>query len=102
MNSSIGGKLKLLRKKKGLSQEQVCEYLHISQSTYARIESGESNSWAIHLEKICAFYDIKPEELLKKENIIIDNIDTNIIVVHTEIINQLSEKLIEQYKLRIN
>ena len=39
---------------------------------------------------------------IKKENIIIDNIDTNIIVVHTEIINQLSEKLIEQYKLRIN
>lgn len=101
MNNSIGNKLKSLRKQKGLSQEQVCEHLHISQSAYARIESGESNSWAMHLEKISAFYNIKPEELIKNENVIIGNIGTNNGVGYAEIVNQLSEKLIELYEERI-
>lgn len=101
MNTNIGNKLKSLRKQKGLSQEQISEHLHISQSAYARIESGESNSWAIHIEKISTFYDIKPEDLIKNENAITDNIGTNNIVIYTEIVNQLSEKLIEQYKIRI-
>lgn len=101
MKNSIGNKLKSLRKQKGLSQEQVCEYLHISQSAYARIESGESNSWSIHLEKISAFYDIKPEELVKNKNVIICNIDTNNGVGNTEVLNQLSEKLINQLEVII-
>lgn len=101
MNNSIGNKLKSLRKQKGLYQEQVSEHLHISQSAYARIENGESNSWAMHLDKISAFYDIKPEELVKNENIIIGNVGTNNGVGYAEIVNQLSEKLIEQYEERI-
>jgi len=40
MNTVVGAKIKYLRKEKGLSQEQVAEYLHVSQSTYARIENG--------------------------------------------------------------
>ena len=40
MNTIVGSKIKALRKEKGLSQEQVADYLHISQSTYARIENG--------------------------------------------------------------
>jgi transcriptional regulator with XRE-family HTH domain len=67
MNNTIGNKLKMLRKQKGLSQEQVSEQLHISQSAYARIEKGESNSWAMHLDKIATLYDIKPEDLVKNE-----------------------------------
>lgn len=44
MNISIGNKLKQLRKSKSMSQEQVADYLHLSQSAYARMESGESHS----------------------------------------------------------
>ena len=37
MNVSIGNNLKNLRKNKGWSQEQVADYLNLSQSAYARI-----------------------------------------------------------------
>lgn len=43
MNNAVAEKIKKFRKSKGLSQEIVAEKLHISQSAYARIESGESN-----------------------------------------------------------
>lgn len=46
MNEIVGEKIKNLRKSRNLSQEEVAEFLHVSQSTYARIESGASNSWA--------------------------------------------------------
>jgi transcriptional regulator with XRE-family HTH domain len=100
MSNSIGNKLKELRKQKGLSQEQVCDFLKISQSAYARIESGESNSWAMHLDKITSLYNIKPEELFMEDKVIINNNQQGG-VGYAETINQLSEKLIEQYDARL-
>ncbi len=44
MNKVIGSKIFELRKLKGWSQVQVAYSLQISQSAYARIERGESNS----------------------------------------------------------
>jgi transcriptional regulator with XRE-family HTH domain len=70
MNEAIGKSLKALRKNKGLSQEVVAEYLNISQSAYSRIETGESNSWSIQLEKLCDFYKITPSKLFDKIKII--------------------------------
>ncbi|HJY13968.1 MAG TPA: helix-turn-helix transcriptional regulator [Flavobacterium sp.] len=67
MNILIGNKLKILRKNKELSQEEAADYLQISQSAYARMESGESGSWANHILKICKIFDIAPEELLRIE-----------------------------------
>jgi transcriptional regulator with XRE-family HTH domain len=65
MNIKVGNKLKFLRKQKGLSQEQVSEYLHISQSAYARIENGVSHSWAMYINEFCELFVIKPEDLVK-------------------------------------
>ena len=101
MNSTIGNKLKKLRKNRSWSQEHVAELLSLSQSSYARIESGESHSWASHLEKICEVFEILPEDLVKNENVIIGNIGTNNGVGYAKVVNQLSEKLIEQYEERI-
>jgi transcriptional regulator with XRE-family HTH domain len=101
MNKTVGNKLKSLRKQKGYSQEQVCEFLHISQSAYARIESGDSHSWAMHLVKLSVFYDIKPEEIIRKENVIIGNIGIDNDVDYADIVNQLSVKLILQYEERL-
>lgn len=65
MNDAIGKTLKALRKNNGLSQETVANYLNISQSAYSRIETGESNSWTFHFEKLRNFYKIKPATMLK-------------------------------------
>ncbi|GIJ94097.1 helix-turn-helix domain-containing protein [Capnocytophaga stomatis] len=100
MNKQVGQKIKSLRKKKGLSQEEVADYIHTSQSTYARIESGVGNSWAGYILPLCELFEIEPEELLKPENATINN--NNIGQFNgAYIINQLSDKLIEQFEKRI-
>ena len=100
MNTAIANKLKSLRKQKGWSQEQVADYLCVSQSAYARMESGESNSWANHLEKISEIFEIEIAELFKQEKVVINNNQQGG-VGYAETINQLSEKLIEQFEERI-
>jgi transcriptional regulator with XRE-family HTH domain len=101
MNTSIGNKLKELRKQKGLSQEQVSEVLKISQSAYARIEKGESGSWAMHLNKIAELYEVTPEDIVKNETITVNSNQQGGQSTNAVIINQLSEKLIEQYEARL-
>ena len=101
MNINIGNKLKNLRKQKGWSQEQVADYLSLSQSAYARMENGESNSWANNIDKICKIYNIEIEELFKQDSVIINHNQQGG-GGYIQIVNQLSEKLIEQYEERIN
>ena len=100
MNVVIGNKLKQLRKNKGMSQEQAADYLHISQSAYARMENGESHSWANHIKDICKVFEISPEELVKSESIALNN-NQQVGGGYMQIVNQISEKLIEQYEERI-
>jgi len=99
MNALVANKLKTLRKQKNWSQEEVAHKLNISQSAYGRIEKGESNSWASNIEPICKIYEIQPEDLLKQENIIVNQNQKG--GNGAFIINQLSEKLIEQYEIRL-
>lgn len=101
MNEIVGEKIKNLRKSRNLSQEEVAEFLHVSQSTYARIESGASNSWAGYILPICEFFGIQPEELLKTDHIVINNNNTSCQYSGGYVVNQLSDKLIEQYEKRL-
>ncbi len=94
MNILIGNKLKILRKNKDMSQEEAADYLHISQSAYARMESGESSSWANHIFRICKIFDITPEELLKTET------NRKEISSYDGVI-QISDDVIEKYEERI-
>jgi transcriptional regulator with XRE-family HTH domain len=75
--------------------------LNISRSVYQRIESGEGNSWATYLEKICEVFEIQPQELLNDFKIIINSEQKGGNSTNGYIINQISEKLIEQLELRI-
>jgi transcriptional regulator with XRE-family HTH domain len=108
MTNNVAEKIKRLRKSKGLSQDDMAERLHISQSAYARIETGESHSWAAHIEKLSEILEIKPEDFLTDEtnNLEQENTDQKggmafqfVGTINT--INNLSEKLIEQYEERI-
>ena len=99
MNKIVGNNLKKIRKAKSISQEQAADNLHISQSAYARIERGESNSWANHLIKICEFFGINPQEILKNETEHNKEDENNL--NGNFIINQLSDRMIEQYEARI-
>jgi transcriptional regulator with XRE-family HTH domain len=101
LSKTIGLKLLELRKQKSWSQEQTADYLKISRSAYQRIETGEGFSWACNLENICTIFEIQPEELLKESTIIISNNQQGGNSTNAYVINQLSEKIIEQFELRL-
>jgi len=108
MNTQIGNKIRRLREGKGFSQEDMAEKLQISRSAYSRIESGETNSWVNHIEKLCKELDMKAEDLLiNSDNNINTNQDNASAVQATTqqdthiTINHLSDKVIELYEERI-
>jgi len=99
INIVIGNKLKTLRKNKKMSQEEIADYLHMSQSAYARMESGESHSWANHILRICQIFAITPEELMRVEH---SKTETNKKGKSPkEVVSQLSDEVIVQYEERI-
>jgi len=107
MTNNVAEKIKRLRKSKGFSQDDMAERLHISQSAYARIETGESHSWATHIEKLSEILEIKPEDFLTDETNNFNSLDQlggfafqNVGTI-TTINSFLSEKLVEQYEERI-
>ena len=100
LNKKIGKKLFDLRKQKSWSQEQTADYLSISRSAYQRIETGEGFSWAGNLEKICEVFEIQPEELLKQDSFVINNNQQGG-NGYVQTLNQLSDKVIEQYEARL-
>jgi transcriptional regulator with XRE-family HTH domain len=98
MNITVGNRLKQWRKAKNMSQEEVADFLHISQSSYARMERGKSGSWSSYVKEICELFEINSEELIKigLRSDTNENADSN-----KNVVNQLSDKIVEQYEARI-
>ena len=101
MNDTITKRIKNLRYKKGFSQEDMANELCISQSAYVKLESGKTYTWATHLEKLCEIFEVKPEDIVRQEQVIINQHQKGGHSNNAYIINQLSEKLIEQYEKRL-
>jgi len=109
MNTKIGKRIRALREVKGFSQEEMAEKLHISQSAYSRIETGETNGWVHLIEKLCEELDIKPDELFGG----IESVNQNDMENHSSAvlnnvysdahitINHLSDKVVELYEEKI-
>jgi transcriptional regulator with XRE-family HTH domain len=62
--NEIGKKVKELRKKKGLSQEELAELAKVNLRTVQRIEKNESEPRGKTLNMICEVLDINAEEIL--------------------------------------
>ncbi|GEN70865.1 helix-turn-helix domain-containing protein [Chryseobacterium lathyri] len=109
MNATIGKRIRKYREDKGISQEELAEKLHISRSTYQRIENGETNSWVNHIENICTSLDVTMEEILKPEegylqvnnNNESSNDNASGVIQNQTINYNTPEKLIVQYEERI-
>jgi len=59
--------IRALRKEKGLTQQQVADYLNLDRSTYAYYESGRSKLNTDIVVKLAHFYRIRYEVLLGTE-----------------------------------
>lgn len=75
----IGEKLLELRKKKGLSQEEVAQKLNVSRQTVSKWETDGSTPDFDKIIPICDLYEISTDELLRgikqEDEIVVDNIE---------------------------
>ena len=69
MNKEIGRILNKLRRENGYTQEQVSNYLGITQSNLSKIENGDRNFNMTLLDKLCLLYNCSPEYLLGESDI---------------------------------
>jgi len=109
MQTQIVQRIKKLRKEKGFTQPQMAERLCIDQSAYARLEQGETNSWAKYFEDLLNIFEITPEKFFEGigGNIVINNKECpyggnsiSVQYLHAEK-REVYEKLIEQYEKRL-
>lgn len=61
---SICSKLKNLRENRNMKQNEVAEYLGISQQNYSRYENGKRDLPIRHLEPLSKLYDVSAGYLL--------------------------------------
>ena len=98
----VHSKLRNVRTQKGYTQEYMADSLGISQKQYSRLENGESGITLDYLEKICKKLEINPQDLfayeIKQEN---QNQSGGLANSAYLIVNEFSEKLIEQYEKRL-
>lgn len=97
----IGQKLKAMKIEKGFSTEEVADKIGISVSTYRRLENDKSFPDVFTLDKIAKMYDKDLNDLLPEGMTIINNNSGEHHDNVGYIFNQQSEKLIEQYEIRL-
>jgi transcriptional regulator with XRE-family HTH domain len=61
----MAAKLKQLRERRGLSQEQLAEAAGISRTYLARLETAKHDPTLSVIEKLAKALNVKPAELLK-------------------------------------
>ena len=59
-------KLKELREKEGLSQQELADKLFVSRSAVAKWENGNGIPSDVNLDTICKFFDIDKKQLKPK------------------------------------
>ena len=96
----LGKKLRTLRAERGFTQEKMADLLSIPQASYSNLENNKGRIDLKTIQKIAEIYEMDVIDVLKEKehsfnqkNIKGDNNDL--------VVNQLSDKLIEQYEIRL-
>lgn len=84
----LGEKIKLLRKGKKISQEELSNMLNINRNYLSRIETGKSDPSATVLRSIAKIFNIDLNSLLDVDNENIENYDkTKYIIENCKYLN---------------
>jgi transcriptional regulator with XRE-family HTH domain len=96
----IGTKIRQIRELKGLSQEYLAAKIGVSQRAYSKMERDEIKlDWG-KITSIAQVFEIDPLDLVSfDDNLIFNNCTQS--GKANNIINQIPDKLIEQYENRI-
>jgi len=63
----IGRKVKIMREKAGLKQDQIATYLGVDQSNVSKCEAGERQFTVDALERLCDLFGCEMNELMSEE-----------------------------------
>lgn len=100
MEKHIGSKVRQLRELKGFTQEYIAAEIGISQRAYSKIENNETRLDWNKLTKIADILEMNPTDIASfDDNLIFNNCNQS--GKFERFINQIPEKLIEQYEQRI-
>ncbi|RST76220.1 XRE family transcriptional regulator [Siminovitchia acidinfaciens] len=93
----VGNNIRLIRKQRGLTQEELAEIADLQYSYIGGVERGERNISLLTLEKIVTSLNISPSEIFNFKDIDIVNINSinEVLEIH---INLLRERKIEEIK----
>ncbi len=80
---------------------EISDKLNISESTYRSYERNEIAPDLNTISKIAEIYDITVSDLLSDDKVILNNQQSGGTSNNALIMNQLSEKVIEQFEIRI-
>lgn len=97
----IGERIKLTRELKGFSQEYLASELNISQSAYSDLENNKTKLNIKRLQKIADILDEDIFSLISGNPITLSDNQKGGVANNAMVINQLSEKIIEQYEQRL-
>lgn len=67
MCSELGKKVKLIRKRRGLNQDDLAKTLELSRSQISNLESGRRNLSVKQLEKLCEYFKVDMSYFLMSE-----------------------------------
>lgn len=97
---ALGEKLKQARLLKNFSQEYMAESLQVSQKTYSNFENNKTKPDFSQIEKISSLLETSILDFLSEDRL--SFYQTNSTGANNGlVINQLSEKIFEQYEMRI-
>jgi len=69
-NMKIGNKLRVKRDNKKLSQQEIADYLHISQRTYSNFESDKSEPSLTQLSKLAEVLEFNLLDMLQEQGLV--------------------------------
>ncbi len=99
----IGSKIRTLRVKKGVTQENFAHELEMSHSGYAKIERGEVDINISRLEQIAAKLEVDFEEIVQINEVktFVSNGDYSAIGISATINFHLSKEEVESIKKKL-
>lgn len=89
---TVGEKIKELRKKSGISQEQLAEAVHVSRQTISSWEKGQKLPTKKNIEKVVVFFNIKEDYFFSGEENYLDSVLTSKEIVQNTLVPLVAEE----------
>jgi len=92
-------KIKVLREKAGLSQQEVAKTVGVAKSTYSLYEAGKREPDVLKIKAIALALNTTPDDLLDIKNSPLSELDSELIEIYKILGPEGKARLVEQARL---